>query len=450
MDLPDPYWIPPWQAPCTGRVRPPGSKSLTNRALVLGALAEGPVCLRGALFSRDSRLLVDALRELGFVIEENEPEGWIRIEGRGGAIPFAEASLRVGNAGTAARFLAALVCLRRGGQYHFDGDEEMHRRPMDGLLQALAALGARFTFHGEPGKLPFTVETNGLRPGRWQVDARASSQMLSALLMVAPLAGGEVRLRCAQVRPAFVEMTRRLMVLFGAGVEGAPRDGFRILPSRLRAPANGVYRIEADATAASYFLALPFLVGGELFLEGIPAGSLQGDLAFAEVMKECGLRVETAADGWCVRYETTTSEGGERVFDFTSFSDTFLTFAALAPFLPFPVRITGVGHTRFQECDRVAAAAAALRAMGARVRVQGDDICIGKLTTFPDGGCRVETRRDHRVAMSFALAGCRDRRGDGRPWLGVRDPACVGKTFPSFFRELDKLYRLSHDKSERQ
>jgi 3-phosphoshikimate 1-carboxyvinyltransferase len=272
--------------------------------------------------------------------------------------------------------------------------------------------------------------------------------MLSALLMVAPFAGGEVSLRCDHVRPAFVEMTQRLMGLFGAVVEGSPGEGFLVQPSSLRGPGDGLYQVEADATAASYFIALPFLTGGELLIEGIGTASLQGDLAFAGVMEECGLRAEPAEDGWRIRYASTRDDAGERAFDFASFSDTFLTFAAVAPYLPFPVRIRGVGHTRFQECDRVEAAAAALRAMGARVRVDGDDLCVGGLTAFPEGGCLVETRRDHRVAMSFALAGCRDRRGDGLPWLCVRDPACAGKTFPSFFAELEKLYRTSHDKSD--
>lgn len=445
MNLPDPYPVLPWHRPCRGRVRPPGSKSLTNRALVLGALANGPVRLRGALFSRDSRILMQALRNLGFVLIVSEEKKEVRIHGQNGSIPRREADLHVGNAGTAARFLTALVCLREGGRYRFDGDAEMRRRPMDGLIRALQRLGARFTFQAEEGKIPFTVETGGLVSGLWEVEAGASSQMLSALLMVAPFTGREVHIHCERVRPPFVEMTRRLMARFGVPVEGSPTKGFSIPPMPVVSPDSGEYSVEADATAASYFLSLPLLVGGHLAIEGLATDSLQGDLAYAGVLRECGLRVQVVDDAWCIQYVTIEGAPRERVFDFEFFSDTFLTFAAVAPFLPFPVRITGIGHTRFQECDRVEAAAAALQTAGAEVRVEGDDLCIGKIATNPPEKALVETCRDHRVAMAFALAGCRDRRGAAAPWLWIRDPACVGKTYPAFFAELERLYRIAHD-----
>jgi 3-phosphoshikimate 1-carboxyvinyltransferase len=428
-------------------VKLPGSKSLTNRALLLAALCEGQVQLKGALFSRDTSILMDGLQRLGFNISADDEAETMQVDGLGGRIPNARASIHVGNAGTAARFLTAFVCLHPDGEYTFDGDEEMRVRPMRGLLDALESLGASFEFMGEPGCFPFCVKTAGLRGGHWEIDASASSQMLSALLLVSPKADGEVRISATGARPAFVEMTAGLMRLFDVTIEGTPASGY-IIPAgqSCRAPDDGTYWIEPDATAASYFMMLPLIVGGSLKILGMRSGMLQGDTAFADVLKKIGMQVTDDGEGWTVSYP----EPPEISFleeDFQTFSDTFLTLAAAAPVLPFSLRVNGIGHTRFQETDRIEAVTTELKRLGMEAGCGEDYVEV----TFPGPdhvpglGTVVRTYRDHRLAMSFGVLGCSPRFGP-KPWLSVADPACCGKTFPAFFDVLETLYRKSHDK----
>ena len=234
--------IQPFTRPVRGRVTLPGSKSITNRALILAALAPGTTTLHGALFSRDTRIMVAALRLLGFKVATDETALTIRLEGRDGGIPVAETKINVGNAGTAARFLTAFVCLRPGGHYHFDGDEAMRHRPIGALLAALEPQGAMASAR----TFPFSLKTTGLRGGTVELDASESSQMFSALLLIAPRAPSplDVRLKRGTVSRPFVEMTNRMVAQFAA----RPAD----------------YAIEGDATAASYFAALAAITGGQL------------------------------------------------------------------------------------------------------------------------------------------------------------------------------------------
>lgn len=447
MRLPDPYPVPVWTRPCRGTVRVPGSKSLTNRALILAALSAEVVRLEGALFSRDSALLVANLQALGFRVEEDAEQNRFTVHGQGGRIPRDEAALFVGNAGTAARFLTAFVCLHPAGTYSFDGDPEMRERPMGGLIAALEELGARFSFGGKPGHFPFRVSTSGLRGGEWRVEAGASSQMLSALMMVAPFADQPVRLLAEKVRPAFVDMTARIMAAFGAHIAGGPEIGYRVRPAKAYARPTGVFRIEPDVTAASYFMALPFVTGGELTIEGMPEHSLQGDVAFADVLRELGFAIADTGSGWTIR-PPMEPEQAPRTFVFERFSDTFLTLAAVAPLFPFPIEITGIGHTRLQETDRIAAMTTELRRTGAEVEEQPEAIRIQPYSAHAlPQVIQVHTYKDHRVAMAFAVLGCRNRFADGRPWIEIRDPACCGKTFPDFFSRLNHLYLECHDNS---
>ncbi len=413
--LPDQLSIRPFTRRLQGSVTLPGSKSITNRALVLGALARGPVLLRGALFSRDTRIMVAALRELGFAVETDEVALTIRVEGRGGEIPVREARLHVGNAGTAARFLTAFVCLRPDGIYHFDGDEAMRRRPIGALLEALAAQGAR----ADAQSFPFTLRTAGLPGGEVELDASESSQMLSALLMVAPHARTplKVRLRGAAGSKPFVQMTQEMLHQFAVN----PTD----------------YAIEGDASAASYFLALPLVTGGQIALPNY-GGPLQGDVRFLDVARAVGL---VAASGRDFSFERGQPRRAVQQ-NFREFSDTFLTLAALAPLLDGPTRITGIAHTRKQETDRVAGMARELRKLGQHVVETEDALEIHPQPLVPD--VVIETYHDHRFAMSFGILGCHDLRGDGRPWLTIKDPACCAKTFPSFFSELASLHAAAH------
>lgn len=414
--LPDLLPIRPFSSPARGSVELPGSKSITNRALILAALSDRTVTLRGALFSRDTRIMIATLRALGFAVEFDEAALTIVIAGRGGEIPNREARIDVGNAGTAARFLTAFVCLRPDGVYHFDGDEAMRRRPIGALLEALAMQGAR----ANSTSFPFTLRTAGLPGGPVELDASESSQMLSALLMVAPHARTPltVNLKGAAGSKPFVVMTEQMLAQFAA------------------TPA--VYDIEADASAASYYLALPLVTGGAVELGGYrTTGSLQGDVRFAEVLRAVGLTL----DGTTARFAREGTRRGVTA-DFRQFSDTFLTLAAIAPLLDGPTRISGIAHTRKQETDRVAGMARELRKLGQHVIEAEDSLEIHPRPLT--AGVEIETYHDHRFAMSFGILGCHDLHGDERPWLSIKDPACCGKTFPAFFDLLARLHAASH------
>ncbi|HQY04961.1 MAG TPA: 3-phosphoshikimate 1-carboxyvinyltransferase [Lacunisphaera sp.] len=398
---PDKLPIAPFTRPVRGSVTLPGSKSITNRALILAALARGTTTLHGALFSRDTQIMVAALRALGFVVVTDENALTITIAGRAGEIPVREAKLEVGNAGTAARFLTAFVCLRPDGTYHFDGDEAMRRRPIGALLEAIESQGARASGRN----FPFTLRTAGLRGGEVALDASESSQMLSALLLVAPHAKSPltVKLKGEAGSKPFVAMTEAMVRQFAA----APAD----------------YRIEGDASAASYFLALPVVTGGALTLPNY-GGPLQGDMQFREVI------AAVARD----------RRGRDQ--NFREFSDTFLTLAAIAPLLAGPTKISGIAHTRKQETDRVAGMARELTKLGQQVIETEDSLEIHPRPLVP--GVEIETYHDHRFAMSFGILGCHDLLKNGRPWLTIKDPACCAKTFPAFFDLLAGLRAASH------
>jgi 3-phosphoshikimate 1-carboxyvinyltransferase len=398
---PDKLPIQPFTQPVKGTVTLPGSKSITNRALILAALGTKTVTLRGALFSRDTRIMVAALQALGFDVTTDESALTITITGRGGEIPAREAKIDVGNAGTAARFLTAFVCLRPDGVYHFDGDEAMRRRPIGALLEALETQGASASARN----FPFTLRTVGLPGGTVELDASESSQMLSALLMAAPHARTplQVRLKGAAGSKPFVVMTEAMLAQFAA----QPTE----------------YAIEGDASAASYFLALPVVTGGALTFTNY-GGPLQGDVKFRDVIAQVGAARRAVTQ------------------NFREFSDTFLTLAAIAPLLDGPTKISGIAHTRKQETDRVAGMATELQKLGQHVIETEDSLEIHPRPLTP--GVEIETYHDHRFAMSFGILGCHDLLQNGRPWLTIKDPACCAKTFPAFFDLLDGLRAGSH------
>ncbi len=407
--------IKPFTQPVRGHATLPGSKSITNRALILAALGDKPVTLTGALFSRDTLIMIAALRALGFKVEPNEKALTIFIEGRGGEIPVREAKIEVGNAGTAARFLTAFVCLRPDGVYHFDGDEAMRRRPIGALLEALEAQGAKASARA----FPFTLKTAGLPGGTVELDASESSQLLSALLMAAPHARTplNVRLKGETVSRPFVEMTNRMVAQFAAKPTG--------------------YAIEGDATAASYFATLALVTRGAIRVDGLNLSSdaLQGDAEFCRLLAKVNLlniEGQTLFAG--------AAHQGLKV-DFNAFSDTFLSLAAIAPLLSSPTKISGIAHTRKQETDRVAGMARELKKLGQHVIEEEDSLEIHPRPLV--AGVEIETYHDHRFAMSFGILGCFDLLKNGQPWLTIKDPACCSKTFPHFFDLLENLRRNS-------
>lgn len=429
----------------------PGSKSLSNRALLLASILRGGIRVEGLLFSDDTEIAINCLRDLGVEVVVDVPSASCEVRGTG-EFSVESAELFVGNAGTVARFLPAMLALAGCGTFRIDGTEEMRRRPIKGLIRALRGLGVSVRWLGEAGFFPLELVTGGAVADVWEVDASKSSQILSALLMAAPLAGKVIRVRLLgdTVSWPFVQMTLRMMGDFGAVYEVSPdQREFLIERTGYRAPGAGGYRVEPDATAASYFLALPIAVGGSVFVSGIVHDGLQGDVAFADVLEQIGFGVERAAGGGMLSrwdgadWRGSRDKGVLRVFDFNAISDTFLTLAGIAPLLPHPIRIEGIAHTRAQESDRVEAMATGLRLLGQKVRTGPDAIEIqpdlSALRSAALAGVSIPTWRDHRVAMSFAILGCADVCGDGRRWMIIEDPGCVAKTFPDFFSRLDHL-----------
>ena len=445
--------IKPFTSPARGVAQVPGSKSITNRALILAALADGETLLRGALFSRDTEILITSLRQLGFAVEADKTLRSIKIIGLGGKIPAKEAKLHVGNAGTAARFLTAFLTLSEKGKFFLDGDEAMRQRPMAGLINALRS-SDNFA-HDSHGKetlsFPFTLNTSGYLKS-CEVDASASSQLLSALLMILPLSSGaKVLMRGSTVSEPFVQMTEKMCAQFGRTVKQTSPGEWRCEnPGVYLSP--GVYDIEPDATAASYFIALP-AVGGKnscVRVHGYNPRGLQGDTAFAGVAQACGGILRNEGNALVINHWPEIKGG---TFDFNNFSDTFLTLATLASLSDRPTTINNIGHTRKQETDRVLAMATELERLGIKTQPSSQELraddSLSSLTIYPSREAlkkssankpvSIHTYEDHRMAMSFGILGSFDLWGDGRPWIEILDPKCTSKTFPHFFSALESL-----------
>ena len=448
----DPLPIIPFTKPLNHALTLPGSKSITNRALILAAMAKGETRLEGALFSRDTEIMLTALKTLGFECTIERSTGKITVYGKDGKIPSASAKLHVGNAGTAARFLTAFLALNDGGIYQLDGDPAMRERPMAGLIEAIQALDAAdFRFHEKIGHFPFTLNAKGYNGGKVAVDASASSQILSALMLAAPAGTGSLQLTCPDVRPAYITITLKMRETFGATpVIKNEHDIYSFDPIHYCPPAGGIYSIEPDLSAASYFMALTLVRGGQLSLSNLGPSPLQGDARFIDVLIHHGLQVTAEPNKWNIQRTTELKKfQTHREVDFTTFSDTFLTYAAISPLLEGSLRICGIGHTRHQETDRIKGMANELSRLGQLVKEEAnaliiypqiDELYARALKARKNNHMlEVETYEDHRFAMSFGILGCFDLLGDGKPWLAIKDPKCCGKTFPDFFNVLDRL-----------
>lgn len=449
MSLPDLLPIQPFTRPARGEVTLPGSKSLTNRALLLAALCDTPITLTGALFSEDTHLMAEALRQLGFTVAADESALTLCVSDQTKGFTVGTADLFVGLAGTAARFLTALCAAAPRGIYRLDGVPQMRKRPMKPLIDALRTLGADIRCTGVEGFFPLEIHARGLRGGPVSIDASESSQLLSALLMVAPLAAGPIAVTLiGGVRWPFVAMTMNQMAQFGFAQKLARTgDTIAIPTGRYSPPAS--YAIEPDATASSYFTALPLAVGGTVHVSNLlpPAQGLQGDSQFLNVLTHVGATVVAARGDVDVTVAPATPRTG-LTQNFSEFSDTFLTLAALAPLLSGPTTISGIAHSRKQETDRVAGMARELTKLGQHVVEDHDALTITpdlaalrRLTSAAP--LEIETYGDHRFAMSFGILGSHNLHGDGRPWLAIRNPACCAKTFPHFFELLETVRQNS-------
>jgi 3-phosphoshikimate 1-carboxyvinyltransferase len=418
--------IIPILRPLAATVKVPGSKSITNRALLLAAMAEGRSTIDAALISDDTRRMVAALSALGFAVEADERARRITLAGGAGAIPSTGANLDAGGAGTAMRFLAGFLTLGRG-RYRLDGNARMRERPIGPLIDAMRALGLEVTCEFGNGCAPVVIETRGtaFTGGTVTIDARLSSQFVSALLMPAPLWRNGLTLTASgeTARP-FIEMTLRLMEAWGAA--STVTGELIVVPGGQRYHAMD-FTVEPDATAASYFAAAAALLGGTVTIPGLTRTSFQGDAVFLAILEQMGARMTWHSDA-----VTVSSTGRLSGVDIAMnpMPDVVPTLAAIAPFADAPTRIRKVGFIRHHESDRIGAIATELRRLGAAVREFDDGLEIAPSRLHP---AAIETYDDHRIAMAFAVIGLKV------PGLRIRNPGCVAKTYPEFFDDLERL-----------
>ena len=419
--------ITPITHPLRATVRVPGSKSLTNRALALAALADGTTTLINALESDDSRYFIEALQRLGFSVEATAHRSLLTVHGLGGRIPAARAELFVGNAGTAARFLTAFVALGHG-EYVIDGNARMRERPIHDLLDALEQIDVNA--ESATGCPPVKVWAAGLPGGRAQVKGDVSSQFLSGLLLVAPYARAplEIEVTGGLNSKPYVDMTLAIMADFGVTVEREGYERFRIAPQRYH--AVGEYEIESDASAASYFFAAPAVCGGSVRVQNISRRSKQGDIAFLDVLAHMGCGV-AEGDRWITVNGPAPEKMGGIEVDLSDIPDTAQTLAAIAPFADSPTIIHGIASARVKETDRVAAMCTELRRLGVTVEEYPDGLKIYPCEKIQPAV--IETYDDHRMAMAFALVGL---HAEG---IAIENPGCVSKTFPNYFEVVESL-----------
>jgi 3-phosphoshikimate 1-carboxyvinyltransferase len=410
--------------PVRGAIRPPGSKSITNRALVCAALAEGVSTLTGALDSEDTRVMIESLARLGIRVEAADERSTLKVHGCGGRIPVDRAELYIANSGTSVRFLTALVSLGHG-TYRLDGTPRMRERPIQDLLAGLAQLGVNAVSETASGCPPVIIRADGLRGGAARVRGDVSSQFVSGLLLAGPYADEPVTLQIdgELVSRPYVDMTLSIMQSFGVSVEPANSSRFTI-PRRHYTAIE--YAIEPDASAASYFFAAAAITGGEVTVEGLSRHSLQGDIRFVDCLEQMGCEVRYERDRTTV---TGRPLRGIEV-NMNAISDTVQTMAAVALFADGPTTITGVGHIRHKETDRIGNLAIELRKLGALVEELPDGL---RITPAALHGAEIETSNDHRMAMSLSLVGLRV------PGVVILDPMCTEKTYPYFFSDLFTL-----------
>lgn len=410
----------------------PGSKSISNRVLLLAAIADGETAITGLLDSDDTRVMLAALRQLGVAVSELA-EGRVTVRGVS-RFPVESADLFMGNAGTAIRPLTAALALM-GGDYRLSGVPRMHERPIGDLVDALKALGARIDYLGQPGYPPLHIGRGEIAtPAVTQVQGSVSSQFLTALLLAAPLQAAQsgqpvvIEVAGELISKPYIEITLNLMARFGVTVQ---RDGWSrfTIASGARYRSPGQIAVEGDASTASYFLALGAIGGGPLRVTGVGADSIQGDVKFADTLAAMGATV-TYGDGWIEISGVRVAEGGRlKAFDtdFNLIPDAAMTAAALALYADGPCHLRNIGSWRVKETDRIHAMQTELEKLGAQVESGPDWL---RVTPPADGAWRdahIGTWDDHRMAMCFSLAAF------GPAAVRILDPGCVSKTFPGYF-----------------
>ncbi|MEH2285098.1 MAG: 3-phosphoshikimate 1-carboxyvinyltransferase [Nostoc sp.] len=412
--------IPALNRPVDATVEIPGSKSLTNRALLVAALAQGDSILENALFSEDSEYFAKCVEQLGIPITLNPQLAQIQVAGRGGEIPAKQADLFVGLAGTAARFISALVALGNG-EYRLDGVPRMRERPMGDLLTVLQMGGATVKFEGNSGFMPYTVYSRQFAGGNFRLKANQTSQQLSALLMIAPYAQQDtiVEVEGTLVSQSYVKMTCRLMADFGVEVIQIGDNQFQIKAGQRYQARH--YTVEPDASNASYFFAAAAVTGGRVRVKHLTKQSCQGDILWLNVLEQMGCQIKDSDD----YTEVTGPKQLQGIdIDMNDISDLVQTLGAIAPFASSPITIRNVEHIRYKETDRIKAVVTELRRLGVEVEEFADRL---KIQPGPITPAAIETYHDHRMAMAFAVTGLKV------PGIVIKDPGCTAKTFPDYF-----------------
>lgn len=418
----------------TAAVTVPGSKSITNRALLLAILADGKSQLQGVLFSDDSRHFMDCVKKLGFDADIDELNKIIKIEGGNGSIPVKKTDIYVGSAGTAARFLTALLGISKG-EYHIDASGQMRKRPMAPLLDTLKSAGVHIEFDEREGYFPFTLKSGGIDTGNFTVNIDASSQFLSALLISAPVIGKDVTIDVlGNHGMAYIDMTMRMMEQFGVKADCKKNELKDGITTRYIIRAGQSYRpveytIEPDVSAACYFYAMAAILGISVRVNNVHMTCMQGDIQFVKFLEQMGCNIDDTRDGLVV---TGPKEGRIKgiTADMHSCSDQAITMAAIAPYAESDVVIKGISHIKFQESDRIRAIASELTRMGIGCETDDDSIRIHPGIPRP---AVIRTYDDHRMAMGFSVTGL---RADG---IVIDDPGCCSKTFEEYFDVLENI-----------
>ena len=410
-----------------GTVRLPGSKSISNRVLLLAALAQGTTEVRDLLASDDTERMLDALKTLGVEVAHQGGENWL-ITGCGGKFPVKQSELFLGNAGTAFRPLTAALALA-GGDYILKGVARMHERPIGDLVDGLRQLGADVTYLGNEGFPPLHLKPASIKPGGVvKVRGDVSSQFLTGLLMALPLTGESVAVDVVGelISKPYIEITLAIMARFGVQVQ---RDGWQrfTVPAGSRYVSPGTIYVEGDASSASYFLALGAIGGGPVRVEGVGRDSIQGDVKFAAALEKMGARIEMGPNWMAAQAPTTGLVAVD--LDCNHIPDAAMTLATTALFAKGVTTLRNIASWRVKETDRIAAMATELRKLGAEVD-EGDDFI--RITPAHLRPAAIDTYDDHRMAMCFSLAAF------GTP-LRINDPKCVAKTFPDYFERFSTV-----------
>lgn len=421
------YPVTPISSPSLIETEVPGSKSITNRALLLAALADGTTIIKGTLFSDDSRHFLQCLIDLGFSVKIDEASKTVTVTGCKGVIPKKEATIYVGSAGTAARFLTAMLGLSNG-IYHLDASEQMKKRPMKPLLQALESIGVKIVYQEKEGFFPFTIYGSANTKSSIQVDISNSSQFLSALLMSAPMKKDGLFIELVGGHAlSYVKITTKMMEQFGCQIIQKSKQAYQIPPKQSYQAQT--YQIEPDVSAACYFYAMAPLLNTKTLVHQIHPHSMQGDIRFLSILEEMGCSFTDTEEGILVSSPPSGIYQGITV-NMGDCSDQTMTLAAIAPFANGPVKIRGIEHIRLQESNRIQAICQELTRIG--ISCTESDTGIDIIPGIPHAAT-IETYEDHRIAMAFSLIGLRI------PGICIANPSCCKKTFENYFEILDSI-----------